>query len=446
MTFLCHMSYSDIVSVHNSKEAINASVPPSCGVYFFKKGTEILYIGKSVNLKARLLSHLENARLDNKEAAIIQNSETIEYVIAESEFKALLLESDLIRKHKPKYNARWRDDKSYLYIKITIKDEYPKIFAVRREYDNKSKYFGPFPSMYSIEEILKEIRKIFTFCTQKQLSKTPCFYSKINLCRPCPNVINKTIDPEVKARLKREYRNNIRHIIKIFEGKTDIVLKGLYAELKSLTHELRYEEALALRNKVYRFEHLIHDRIFSSGHITDEYNQSEARTKNLLTILHHFFPDLQKLNRIECYDISNLSQKEATASMVVFTDGLSDTSQYRKFKIKDLKLQSDFDMLEEVIKRRFNHDWLRPDLLVVDGGRPQVRRVAHVLRSLNVGIPLIGIAKHPDRFVINVDNYPIVRPPVHSLGFGMIRALRDESHRFAKKYHLLLRNKKLNMV
>ena len=440
------MSDTDILSVQNSKEAITAAVPPSCGVYFFKKGTEILYIGKSVNLKSRLLSHLENAKLDNKEAAIIQNSDTIEYVIAESEFKALFLESDLIRKYKPKYNARWRDDKSYLYIKITVKEDYPKIFAVRREFDNKSKYFGPFPSMYSIEEILKEIRKIFPFCTQKQISKTPCFFSKINLCKPCPNVIEKTENAEEKARLKRVYRNNIRQIIKIFEGKTDVVLKGLYAELKKLTVEQRYEEALALRNKVYRFEHLIHDRIFSSGHITEEYNQSEARTKNLLAILNHFFPNLEKLKRVECYDISNLSQKEATASMVVFTDGLSDKSQYRKFKIKDLNLQSDFDMLEEVIKRRFNNDWERPDLLVVDGGRPQVRRVSQVLRNLNVGIPLIGIAKHPDRLVINVDNFPIVRPPVHSLGFGMIRALRDESHRFAKKYHLLLRNKKLNMV
>ncbi len=149
---------------------------------------------------------------------------------------------------------------------------------------------------------------------------------------------------------------------------------------------------------------------------------------------------------MECYDISNLSQKEATASMVVFTDGLADKSQYRKFRIKDKKLQSDFDMLEEVIKRRFNNDWDRPDLLVVDGGRPQVRRVSQVLRELHITIPLIGIAKHPDRLVISVENLPIVRPPVHSLGFGMVRAIRDESHRFAKKYHLLLRNKKLNMI
>ncbi len=440
------MSNSEIQKIQNSKEAINAAVPPSCGVYFFKKENEILYIGKSVNLKARLLSHLENARLDNKEAAIINNSDTIEYLIAESEFKALLLESSLIQKHKPKYNARWRDDKSYLYIKITVKDEYPKIFAVRREHDEKSKYFGPFPSMYSIEEILKEIRKIFPFCTQKELTKRPCFYSKIKLCKPCPNEIEQTIDPAEKARLKRLYRNNIRQIVKILEGKTDIVLKGLYKELKTLTQQERYEEALILRNKIYRFEHLIHERIFSSSNIAREYNQSGERTENLIKILRHFFPNLQQLHRMECYDISNLSQKEATASMVVFTDGMADKSQYRKFRIKNKKLQSDFDMLDEVIRRRFNNDWVKPDLLIIDGGRPQVRRVGQVLRDLNITIPMIGIAKHPDRLVINVENLPIVRPPIHSLGFGMVRAIRDESHRFAKKYHLLLRNKKLNMI
>ncbi len=440
------MSDTDIQSVINSREKIAENVPPSCGVYFFKKGDEIIYIGKSVNLKARLLSHIENAKLDNKEAAIIGNSDVIEYVIADSEFKALLLESDLIRKHKPKYNSRWRDDKSYLYIKITMKDDYPKIFAVRREFDEVSRYFGPFPSMYSIEEILKEIRKIFPYCTQKKLSKRPCFYSKIHLCNPCPNTIDLIKDEEEKARQKRIYRNNIRQIIKILEGKTDVVLKGLYQDLKDLTETEKYEDALILRNKIFRFEHLIHDRIFSSTHITENYNQSEGRTKNLLEILQPYFPSLSKLNRIECYDISNFSQKDATASMVVFTDGLSDKSQYRRFRIKNKALQSDFDMLDEVIRRRFNQDWIQPDLITIDGGKPQIRRVKEVLESLNITIPLIGIAKNPDRLIIGIDALPTIRPPVRSLGFGMIRALRDESHRFAKKYHLLLRNKKLNMI
>src|SRR3990172_1230144 len=111
------------------KEAL--SLPPSTGVYFFKKYDEILYVGKALSIKSRILSHLENAKLDLKEALILKNSNKIEYTLTDSEFKALLLESTLIRKYKPKYNSRWKDDKSYLYIKITVKDEYPKVFTVR---------------------------------------------------------------------------------------------------------------------------------------------------------------------------------------------------------------------------------------------------------------------------------------------------------------------------
>lgn len=128
-----------------SKETIH-TVPTSMGIYIFKSGPKITYIGKSINLRSRLISHYENARIDAKEAAIIRNSDSIEYIITDSEFKALLLESQLIQQYRPQYNSRWRDDKSYLYIKITAKDEYPKIFLTRKEHDGKSKYFGPFPS------------------------------------------------------------------------------------------------------------------------------------------------------------------------------------------------------------------------------------------------------------------------------------------------------------
>src|SRR3989338_10749643 len=149
-----------------NKKAIS-SLPPSTGVYLFKKNKEILYIGKAVSLKARLLSHLENAKLDPKEDLIVKNSDRIEYFLTDSEFKALLLESAFIQKYQPTYNLRWKDDKSYLYIKITSKDEFPKVFSVRREDDKKSLYFGPFPSQRSLEEILNSIRKIFPFCQQK---------------------------------------------------------------------------------------------------------------------------------------------------------------------------------------------------------------------------------------------------------------------------------------
>ncbi|MDO8497790.1 MAG: GIY-YIG nuclease family protein [bacterium] len=417
-------------------------LPTTTGIYIFKRAQEILYIGKSVNIKARVLSHIENSKLIAKEDSIVQTSDRIEWIITDSEFKALLLESSLIQKYKPKYNSRWKDDKSYLYIKITIKDEFPKVLTTRKENDGLSLYFGPFSYLKEVEEIVKEMRKVFPFCTQKNISKRPCFYSKIKLCDPCPNTISLLLDREERKRMKAIYRKNIRHVITILNGNTDKVLKTLYRNLKELSQKQEYEKALTLRNRVHRFERLVNQRSFGLNY-DDRFNTSAESVESLKKLLIHFFPNLTSLHRIECYDISNLSQMDATASMVVLHDGLIQKSEYRKFKIKNLKLQSDFEMLEEVMKRRWNNDWEKPNLIVIDGGKPQVRIIDTTLGKLQIAIPFIGIAKHPDRLVIGQDHFPMVRPSYNNPGFNLLRLLRDESHRFAKKYHVFLRDKKM---
>jgi excinuclease ABC subunit C len=425
-----------------SREEIN-KLPTTTGIYIFRNDTQIVYIGKSVNLKARVLSHVENARIDQKEAAIMQNSTFLECIVTDSEFKALLLESRLIQKYLPPYNIIWKDNKSYLYVKVTLGEDFPKVFPVRRENDGTSRYFGPFQSMRTVEEILKEIRKVFPFCTSKKITKRPCFYSKIGLCKPCPNHISQLEDVEEYKKLKQEYRYNIKQIVKVLEGNTDLVLKNLYKDLNALKDEGKYEEGLQLRNKIYRFERLITQRLFDSE-ILANYNQSMESLKSLQALLKSFFPNLEKLDRIECYDMSNMAMKDATASMVVLSEGLINKGQYRKFKIKNTNLQSDFEFMYEVLHRRFKNDWEKPDLLVVDGGKPQVRIAQKVLRELNIDIPLIGIAKHPDRIVLGYDSLQTINPSIHNLGFNLIRQIRDESHRFAKKYHLYLREKLFN--
>lgn len=430
-------------SIKIDKKSITG-IPSSIGVYVFKKGAEILYIGKSISLKARLLSHMENARIDPKEAAIINNSDTIEYYIADSEFKALLLESTLIQKHHPKYNRRWQDDKSYLYIKITIKEEFPKVYSVRRENDGVSRYFGPFPSQKDVDQILKTIRRFFPFCTQRQLGKRPCFYSKIGLCHPCPNSIAMMENSEEKAKLKKQYRQNIRQVIHVLEGNIELVLKDTYRKLKELAAESKFEEAIRLRDKMLSFEQLIYQKQFTDD-ITSHYNRSGEAIESLYKFLSKHMQNLRSLHRIECYDISNFAQKEATASMVVFTDGAPDKKEYKRFRIKNSKLQSDFEMLEEIFTRRFKHEeWPKPDLVVVDGGTPQVLRVKQVLTRIDHLFPLIGIAKHPDRIVMDLGTMlTTFKPQITNMGFSLIRALRDEAHRFARKYHLLLRSKKM---
>lgn len=417
------------------------NVPTTNGVYLFEQKGKPLYIGKSVNLKARLISHFEAAKVDPKASGYVTNADRISFYLTDSEFKALILESELIQKFHPKYNVRWMDDKSYLYIKVTVKDEFPKFFVTRRENDKKSIYFGPFPSVKVATNLLREIRKVFPFCTQKKISKSPCFYAKIKLCNPCPNVITQVEDKDERKRLTKEYKYNIKQVIKVLEGKVDVVVKQLYEKIDELTQNQNFEEAIWYRDRLLRLEGIVMRRKFDTEYL-DNFNQADKRVESLKKLLSPYLP-IEKLERIECYDMSTFQFKESTASMVVFTNGLSDKKEYKRFKIKNPNAESDFEMFDEVMRRRLKNNWPTPDLIVVDGGKPQIRTVLKVFYETNTNIPLIGIAKRPDRIIIGDGDLLSVRPQQDHPGFKLIQSLRDESHRFAKKYHVYLRNKKM---
>ena len=422
-----------IFPLQNSLNKISyADLPSTAGIYLFKKGKTYLYIGKSINIKARVLSHVENSQQDTKEYAIVSQSDSIETQITDSEFKALLLESELIQIHHPKYNVIWRDGKSHLYIKIT-EEKYPKIYPVRKEDDKKSLYFGPFSSTRNVESLLRTIRRIIPFCSQKKITKRPCFYHKIGLCDPCPNDIGSR---------GKEYRHNIRRIVSLLLGKTGILLNSMNRELKTAIKEEHYEEGLKIRNRIQTLQYLIQNRSFER-YGEHDFDNSKQSLEDLFTLIHPYFPYLSRLDRIECYDISNLSQKQGTGSMVVLTNGLLDKNQYRRFKIKNVKIQSDFDMLDEIVTRRFGNNWNKPALIVVDGGKPQVRRIIKVLENLGIEIPLLGIAKDPDRFILGVNGLPTIKPRMNNLGYRLVQLIRDESHRFARKYHLFLRDREM---
>lgn len=428
-----------------TSEQIN-KLPSDIGVYIFKNKDTILYIGKSINIKARVKSHFENAKLDRKESLIINNSEKIETIVVENEFRALLLESELIKKFHPKYNVIWKDGKSYLYIKITIKDDFPKVLLSRKldsvkvSSDEGNLFFGPFSSSRITQSLINDIRRIIPFCTEKNISRTPCFYEKINLCSPCPNYIVNLKDEKIRKDLKKIYRKNIRKVTKILEGSVVEILNQLYRQLKSLIKTKKYEEAISVRNKIFRLEGLINRPTTENKFYIDK-NSSDKKIEIFLREMQKFYPQLEKLNRIEAYDISNLKEDHQVGSMVVLTNGLPDKNQYRRFRIKNQKLKSDFERLNEVITRRFKNNWPMPDLIIVDGGRPQVRVVLKTLRKINQMIPVIGIAKNPDRIIISADSFFTIRFPQINPAFDIVKLIRDESHRFAKKYHLYLRAK-----
>jgi excinuclease ABC subunit C len=393
------------------------------------KDDVINYIGKSVNIKVRVITHLENAKFDNKESLIINNSNKIEIITAESEFKALLLEAKLIRELQPKYNSIWKDDKSPLYIKITSKDEFPKVLITRKPSDT-SLYFGPFSSVKMVEKIINDIRKIVPFCTQKNISKKACFYSKIGLCNPCPNEI-KNIDE------KKQYRKNINQVTSILKGNVKKIINNLNKQLNIFKKNKQYEQAIVIRNKILRFDRLLHLKDESEYYL----NNNEKKIEEMQVLLRKYFPQLKKLNRIETYDISNFGLKQAVGSMIVMDNNQIDKKEYRRFKIKKIGLRSDFERLKEVMDRRLKQNWPLADLIIIDGGQPQIKAVLKIFKNNKADIPLLGIAKNPDRVIVGVDGYPNLLLKNDSKVLNVIRLLRDESHRFARKYHLFLRSK-----
>jgi excinuclease UvrABC nuclease subunit len=287
-----------------------------------------------------------------------------------------------------------------------------------------------------VTKIINDIRRIIPFCTQKKISRKACFYSKIGLCHPCPNEINQSRD-ESRPVLKKQYKKNIDQVISILNGNVSKIIKSLNKQLNVLIKNNQYEQAIIIRNRIFRFDRLLNLKDDSEFSL----NNNEKKLEEMFIILKKYFPQLNTLDRIETYDISNLGLKQAVGSMVVMKNNQIDKKEYRRFKIKQVGLRSDFERLNEVIRRRLKQSWPLPDLMVIDGGRPQIKAISKIFNNNEINIPLIGIAKNPDRVIVGVEGYPNLFLKNDSKVLNVIRLLRDESHRFARKYHLFLRSK-----
>lgn len=418
-------------------------MPSNPGVYLFlSQSNEVLYVGKAKSLKNRVSSYFTNLdRLAPKTKILVSKIKKIKTITVASEIEALLLEANYIKKYKPKYNTRLTDGKAYPLIRITIKDKYAKVLTARRSDDKKSLYFGPFPNTGALRLMLKTIRKIFPFQSVFNHPKRPCLYYHLGLC-PCPEVFAN----------KEGYRTNINHLIDFLSGKTKKVVKDLKIERDRLIKLEEFEKASFVQKKI--------DAIFfvtSPAYERFNYKLSldleeDLRNKELsalkLCLTSHGIKTT-KLKRIECYDISNISGKHATGSMVVFINGEKDPSQYRKFKIRSVdKVPDDFAMLKEVLQRRIKHtEWPYPDLIIVDGGKGQVSAAMKVIKTMKqlhnttIAIPIIGLAKREE--IIITSNFEKIILPRSSDALKLVMRTRDEAHRFAIQYHRKLRSKSL---
>lgn len=427
---------------------ISLNLPSKPGVYLFKnRRGRVIYVGKAINLKARIRSYRSfpgHPRLLKMRGEV----KKIDYILTQSDFEALLLEATLIRKYQPKFNISLKDDKHFLYIKIERGEQFPKVITSRREDDPKSIFFGPFPSAKKTREVLKIIRRIYPFCSQKTLGKRGCFFSYIGLCHPCPSNIVKLKGKEKRLAV-RIYRRHISQIIRILKGGSRKILKELDKEMKKKAIAEKFEEAAKLRDKIEKLEYIVQSREKVSSYLED-FSFLQRKQKKELDSFYRFLKEYigQKVSypkRIEGYDVSNLVGRQAAGAMVVFLDGEMAKDEYRRFKIKFKKTPDDTAMIEEVLTRRLKHpEWDLPDLILIDGGKPQASVAAAVLGRRGLKIPVLGLAKRLEETIIRVDEgFQVLQLPPDSSVLNLLKRVRDESHRFAKNYHLKLRMKNL---
>ena len=368
---------------------------------------KLLYIGKAANLKRRVSSYFLRS-YDARIQSMVSRIAKIEYKETDSALEALILEATLIKKNQPPYNVLEKDDTSFIFIEIT-KETYPRVLLVRGRMPSQGKRFGPFMSTQQSRQALRLIRKIFPFSVHPAEKigkfKRPCFDYEIGLCHgTCVGVVNR-----------RDYLKNIRNIKLFLEGKKKRVLSNLKKEMVLNSKKMEFEQALKIKRQIFSLEH-----IQDTGFI----NETETLREG-------------KKLRLEGYDISNISGSSAVGSMVVFVGGKPAKSEYRKFKIRGSAGSDDTRMMKEVLTRRFGNNWSHPDVILVDGGLPQVNAAKNILHKLGLRIPLIGIAKGPERkrndFFGNI--------PLGVTEKELI-ALRDEAHRFAIRYHKKVRAEK----
>lgn len=423
--------------------------PQRPGVYLFKNQSgKILYVGKTLSLKDRLNSYLQKD-IPPKTQQLISHMAKVSLIETGTNLEAILLEAKLIKLHQPDYNVILRDDKSFLYIFISTGEIFPKVFLIRKPKRSlllsgssriildgiKGEFFGPFPSARTAKKVMKMLRKIYPFCQQRRLGNRPCFYSHIGLCQPCPSYIVRLSEP-LFSQLKRTYRHQIFTLKRIINGEVASVRRSLEKQMHTFNKAQDYEQAALVRDQIYQLDYVCQMRDKTNVFLENSnfYQEEQLRAVDeLRTFLANYFPELPKLHRIEGYDISTLSGINSVGAQIVFIDGLPEKSLYRKYKISFDGISNDTAMLTEVISRRLKHnEWDLPNLIIVDGGKPQVKVIVQLLNVTGYSIPVIGLAKRLEHIILWVnDQFIELQPSRASPVLLLLQQIRDETHRFA---------------
>ena len=538
-------------------------LPTRPGVYIMHgRADEIIYVGKAVNLRNRVRQYFQETRKKRlKIYSMMPQVTRFEYIVTDTEVEALVLECNLIKEYRPKYNTMLMDDKAYPFIQVTVQEDFPRVLYAHRMKKDHARYFGPYPDAAAAKETIELVRKLYHLrnCSRRLPEDTgkqrPCLYYHIHQCKaPCQGWISK-----------EEYGEQLQRAVAFLDGRDDEILVDLKAEMKDAADNMRFEEAAGLRDMIRSIGKIrerqkmtgssgddtdvlalaadggdaiaqvffVRDgRLIGRDHFYLKVADSPERGDILQNFIQQFYagtpfiprtlmlsdeipqPDVieewlsskkeqrvhirvpmrgskEKLvelarrnaqllldqdrerikreisktigavqeigaalsmeppERMESYDISNISGYQSVGSMVVYEQGKPKKADYRKFRIKSVEGPNDYASMKEVLTRRFRRaleadsgfDRL-PDLILMDGGRGQVNIALEVLENLGLEIPVAGMVKD-DRHRTRGLYYNNVEIPVEkdSEGFHLLTRIQDETHRFAIEYHRLLRGK-----
>ena len=418
--------------------------PAAAGIYLMKDSSgRVIYVGKAKNLRARAGSYFQTASIsDRRICDWIGEVADIDFLVADSEVDALLMEARLIKDIQPKHNQSLKDGKSFPYLQITTSEDFPRVNFTREPSDRGVKLYGPFPRAKSLRGAIQVLQKIFKFRTcsldiQEDDPRwrwfRPCLLHSIAQCTaPC----NQRIDRE-------SYRTDIRRLRLFLEGKKEAVLEEMEAEMKEASKALLFEKAARLRDEIKSLKTL-NLRGDLAKHAQPEVFHIDPRKglKGLQKILQLDSPP----RRIDTIDIAHLGGTETVGSLVTFIDGLPFKPGYRRYKIKSVQGIDDYASIREVVSRRIQglqeRDEPFPDIFLIDGGKGQLNAALEAFRVLGVKPPtLISLAKRDEEIFVPGRAEPIVLSR-RSFALRLLQYTRDEAHRFAQHYHHLLRKKR----
>lgn len=407
----------------------------------------IIYIGKARDLKKRVASYfMESKRSDSRLQALVTAIRHVDYVATASEREALLLEQKLISDHQPTFNVMWKDDKSYPYVALTIQEDYPRLFLTRRRRRDGALYFGPYPSVRGVRQLLSWAwrKKLFPLrpCDLEITEGEPYPYEKVKSCLylhtgECPA-------PCLARISKEKYGETVERTRWFFEGRKDKLIEEWTTRMNVLSADMRFEEAAQLRDRIETLEHM-NERV-TFREMTEEMLADRVRGSRAVQDLMKALGLKKPPERIECFDISHIQGVEKVASMVSFHRGRPDKSNYRKFIIRTVEGIDDFKSMAEAVGRRYRRLKKEgkpfPDLVLIDGGKGQLSAALRAITEVGVeGIPLAALAKEEEELFVPGRSESI-RLPEDSPALLLVRHVRDEAHRFAITFHRLRRGKR----